>query len=350
MTGMMRAERFYADGKRISVEDLPIPDPGPGEVRIKVAYCGICHSDLSLISGVFPAQLPVVTQGHEASGVIDKLGVGVTGWEIGDRVIPAAGRACLTCRKCRRGDFANCLNLRLMAFAYDGAWAQYTVASALGLTRVPDQVDMRQAAILADAVSTPFAAVVHTGRVHPGQVVGVWGLGGVGTHILQIARLSGAVPLIALDVDNDVLDRAKRLGADYVFRSDDPHLAEEVMKVTDGRMIDVAFDAVGIPATLRQAESLLDNNGRVVSVGLSDKDMSLGPFLDFNLRSKRVFGHLGYQTQDIGMLAELVAYGRLDLEGSISEVVGLDDIETGIDHLRNKVGNPIRILVDPWQD
>ena len=108
MVDTMRAERFYADSKIIAVEDIPIPEPGPGEVLVKVAFCGICHSDLSLINGTFPPQRPVVTQGHEASGTIAKLGLDVTGWAGGDRVIVAAGRPCTTCSTCRRGDVANC--------------------------------------------------------------------------------------------------------------------------------------------------------------------------------------------------------------------------------------------------
>ncbi len=130
MAETMRAQRFHADTKTIAVEDVPIPEPGPGEVLVKVEFCGICHSDLSLIDGTFPALLPEVTQGHEASGTIAKVGAGVTGWSEGDRVVPSAGRPCFVCRNCRRGDLTNCLNIQLMAFAYDGAWAEYTVAQA----------------------------------------------------------------------------------------------------------------------------------------------------------------------------------------------------------------------------
>jgi D-arabinose 1-dehydrogenase-like Zn-dependent alcohol dehydrogenase len=113
MADTMRAERFYADTKTVAVESVPIPEPGPGEVLVKVAFCGICHSDLSLINGTFPAQRPVVTQGHEASGTIARLGPGVTGWAEGDRVVVAAGRPCLTCPNCRRGDVTNCLRIQL---------------------------------------------------------------------------------------------------------------------------------------------------------------------------------------------------------------------------------------------
>src|SRR5271154_4829511 len=108
----MRAERFYADTKKVVLEDVPIPEPGPGEVLVKVAFCGICHSDLSLINGTFPSQLPVVTQGHEASGTVAKLGPGVTGWAEGDRVVVAAGKPCMACTNCHRGDVSNCLRIR----------------------------------------------------------------------------------------------------------------------------------------------------------------------------------------------------------------------------------------------
>ena len=185
MASTMRAERFYADTKKVVLEDVPIPEPGPGEVLVKVAFCGICHSDLSLINGTFPAQAPVLTQGHEASGAIAQLGHDVTGWAKGDRVIVAAGRPCRTCPNCRRGDVVNYLRIQLMAFAYDGAWAEYTVAQAAGLTRVPDNVPLEQAAILADAVSTPYGAVVRTAKVAVGESVGVWGVGGVTTRWLR---------------------------------------------------------------------------------------------------------------------------------------------------------------------
>ncbi|HET9565504.1 MAG TPA: zinc-binding dehydrogenase, partial [Mycobacterium sp.] len=299
MTATMRAERFYAGSKKIAVEDVPIPDPGPGEVLVKVAFCGICHSDLSLINGMFPAQVPVVTQGHEASGTIAKLGPAVTGWAEGDRVIVPAGRPCLTCPNCRRSEFTNCLRTQLMAFAYDGAWAEYTVALAAGLTRVPDNVPLEQAAILADAVSTPYGAVVRTGKVGIGESVGVWGVGGVGTHIVQLARLVGAVPIIAVDIKPAVLDRALELGADHAFDSRDEHLRDKIGEITGRRHLDAAFDAVGLKATFEQALDNVRVGGRLVAVGMSDQAPSVGPTSMFGLTKKQVLGHLGYQNVDI---------------------------------------------------
>ena len=347
MGSTMRAERFYADTKTVVLEDVPIPEPGPGEVLVKVAFCGICHSDLSLINGTFPAQAPVVTQGHEASGTIAALGEGVTGWSVGDRVIVAAGRPCGECSNCRRGDVGNCLHLRLMAFAYDGAWAEYTVALAMGLTRVPDNVSLEQAAILADAVSTPFGAVVHTGKVGVGESVGVWGVGGVGTHIVQLARLVGAAPIIAIDINPVVRDRALELGADYAMDSRDPDLKAKVAKITGGKNLDVAFDAVGLKVTFEQALECLTIGGRLVGVGMSAECPTVGPTALFGFTKKQVLGHLGYQNTDIEILARLVSMGRLDLSRSISRVIPLSDIKEGIEMLERAEGNPLRILVQP---
>ena len=347
MPETMRAERFYADTKSVVLEDVPIPEPGPGEVLVKVAFCGICHSDVSLINGTFPAQRPVVIQGHEASGTIAKLGPDVTGWSEGDRVVVAAGRPCGECPNCRRGDLANCLKMQIMAFAYDGAWAEYTVALAAGLTRVPDNVPLDQAAILADAVSTPYGAVVRTGKVGVGESVGVWGVGGVGTHIVQLARLVGAAPIIAVDINPVVRDRALELGADYAFDSRDPDLKEKVAQATGGRKLDVAFDAVGKKATFEQALDCLTVGGRLVGVGMSADSPTVGPTSMFGLSKKQVLGHLGYQNADIETLARLVSLGRLDLSRSISRIIPLEDIREGIEALERADGNPIRILVQP---
>jgi 2-desacetyl-2-hydroxyethyl bacteriochlorophyllide A dehydrogenase len=343
----MRAQRFYADTKTVVVEDVPIPEPGPGEVLVKVAFCGICHSDLSLINGTFPAQRPVVIQGHEASGTVVASGPGVTGWSEGDRVVVPAGRSCGQCTYCRRDDGAHCGQMQIMAFAYDGAWAEYTVAPASGLTRVPDNVPLEQAAILADAVATPYGAVVHTGKVRAGESVGVWGVGGVGTHIVQLARLVGAAPIVAVDINPAVRDRSLELGADYAFDSRDPELKELIDAVTAGRKLDVAFDAVGRAVTFEQALDCLAVGGRLVGVGMSADSPTIGPTSMFGLSKRQILGHLGYQNADIATLATLVSLGRLDVSRSISRIIPLEDIREGIAMLERAEGNPIRILVQP---
>jgi threonine dehydrogenase-like Zn-dependent dehydrogenase len=271
----------------------------------------------------------------------------VTGWAEGDRVVVAAGRPCLDCVNCRRGDMSNCLRIRLMAFAYDGAWAEYTVAQAFGLTTIPDNVPLEQAAILADAVSTPYGAVVRTANVGIGESVGVWGVGGLGTHMIQLARLVGAAPIIAVDIKPAILDRALAVGADHAFDARDPDLAAKIAEATGGRNLDVAFDAVGLKSTFELALNSLTVGGRLVGVGMSADAPTIGPTAIFNLFKRQVLGHLGYQNADIGTLAQLVSLGRLDLSRSISAVVPLEDVAAGIEKLDKADGDPIRILVQP---
>ncbi|WP_139982908.1 alcohol dehydrogenase catalytic domain-containing protein [Nocardioides litoris] len=348
MPETMRAQRLDTRTRTFEVTDVPVPRPGPGDVLVEVAYCGICHSDLSLLDGTFPALgPPVITQGHEASGTIAAVGPDVTGWQVGDRVVPAAGRPCGECRFCARGAYGSCTALRLMAFAYDGAWAEYTVALAAGLTRIPDNVSMEQAAILADAVSTPYGAVVHTADLRVGESVGVWGAGGVGTHVVQLARLVGATPIVALDLDPVVRERALELGADLALDSRAPDVAARIAEVTDGAMLDVAFDAVGLKTTFEQGLAMLGAGGRLVGVGMSAEEVSLGSTLGLGLSRKQVRGHLGYDVADIGVLARLVSTGRLDLSRSISGIVPLEDVGEGIRRLQERDGSPVRILVQP---
>jgi D-arabinose 1-dehydrogenase-like Zn-dependent alcohol dehydrogenase len=343
----MRAERFYAGSRSVVVEDVPIPDLRAGEVLVRVGYCGICHSDLSLINQVVPARLPVVTQGHEASGEIAELGPEVSGWAEGDRVIVAAGRACMACGSCKCGDPANCLRTKLMAFDYDGAWAEYTVAQAVGLTRVPTGMSLEHAAILADAVSTPYGAVVRTGKVRIGEAVGVWGAGGVGSHVVQLARLAGAAPVIAVDIEPTVLERALQYGADYAFDARDKRLSRNIAEITGGRRLDVAFDVVGLKSSFEQALDSVTVGGRLVVVGVSGESPTVGSTARFAVARKQVLGHLGYRNADVLTLTELVSRGRLDLSRSIGEVVALEDIVEVVSRGARTINEHVRILVKP---
>jgi len=183
-----------------------------------------------------------------------------------------------------------------------------------------------------------------------GESVGVLGVGGIGTHIVQLARLVGAVPVIAVDIHPVVLFRALDLGADYAFDSRDEQLEDKIAEVTGGRELDVAFDAVGLKATFEQALDSVTVGGRLVAVGMSAESPTVGPTSMFGLTQKQVLGHLGYQNVDIETLATLVSRGRLDLSRSISEIVPLEEIAAGIEMLEKRDGNPIRILVKPSPD
>ncbi|MEK8169237.1 zinc-binding dehydrogenase [Streptomyces sp. M19] len=233
-----------------------------------------------------------------------------------------------------------------MAFDYDGAWAQYVAVPAAALVRVPESIPLEQAAVLADAVSTPYGAVVATGNVRPAEAVGIWGLGGLGTHAVQIARLCGASPIIALDPLPGARERALKLGADAALDPADEGPAA-YQGADRGRGLRAAFDCVGKAASFRQAEAALGHRGRLVLVGLSPDSLDFGSELAFTVKRHSVIGHLGYRKEHMEELVELVARGRLDISGSVSEILPLEEIQEGVRKLHEYEGNPIRIIVRP---
>lgn len=342
----MRAQRLNTQTKAFSVRDVPIPTPGRGQALVKIAFCGICHSDLSLIDGVVKSSLDEITQGHEASGTVVEIGEGVHKVQVGDRVVLPAGAACRKCLACQRGS-TECDRPPLMAFDYDGAWAEYALAHAAGLTLIPASVSFEHAAIVADAVATPYGAVVNTARVQVGESVGVWGIGGVGTHIIQIARIVGAAPIIAVDTNADARARALALGADYAFDPSEGKLREQIRSVTGGAGVDVSFDAVGVTATMEGALACTRSAGKFVLVGLSADAVPLGPGGVFAFSKKQVLAHLGFHAEDTATILKLMELGRLDLSASISSVVSLEDVADGIRQLAEGAGTVVRVLVQP---
>lgn len=342
----MRAQRLNTKTKEFSVRDVPIPTPGRGQALVKIAFCGICHSDLSLLDGVVQSTLDEITQGHEASGTVVEIGEGVRKVNVGDRVVLPAGAACRKCLACQRGS-TECDRPPLMAFDYDGAWAEYALAHAAALTLVPDSVSFEHAAIVADAVATPYGAVVNTGKVQVGESVGVWGIGGVGTHIVQIARIVGAAPIIAVDTNPVARERALELGADYAFDPNDGDLRAKIREVTGGAGVDVSFDAVGITPTMQAALACTRSAGRFVLVGMSKDPVPVGPGSTFAYSKRQVLGHLGFRNEDVATILRLMDLGRLDVGASISSIVSLEDIAEGIQQLAEGAGSVVRVLVKP---
>jgi threonine dehydrogenase-like Zn-dependent dehydrogenase len=344
----MRAARFRAASRSLAVEDVPVPTAGPGEVLVRVHACGICLSDVHLLDGTLPTSLPVVTPGHEAAGVVERVGERVPQWEPGARVVVSAGKPCGACARCARGRGADaCLRTQIMGFDYDGAWAEYVVVPYGNLTPVPDAIPLEQAAILADAVSTPYAGLVDRGGLRPGEAVGLWGIGGLGVHAVQIARMVGASPIVAVDPLPAARERALAAGADVALDPAAVDVRREVLALTDGAGLDLAVDLVGANAVLAQAAKCLGRHGRVVMIGLSPEPIQLGPGVIFGVQSHALLGHLGYRKEHLDQLVALVASGRLDVSRSVSDVLPLEEVARGVERLARKEGNPIRLVVRP---
>ena len=343
----MRAARFHRGTRTLVVEEVPLRAPGPLEVVVRVEACGICLSDVHLIDGTLPIALAAVTPGHEAAGVIEALGAEVVGWQAGDRVVMAGGRPCGRCVHCTRGRVDDCLAFEIMGFAYDGAWAESVVVPAGTLTAVPDGLALEEAAILADAVATPYAGLTERAGLGPGESVGLWGIGGLGVHAVQIARMVGAAPIIAVDPSAVARTRALERGADHALDPTAVDVAAEVRRLTGGLGLDLAVDLFGANAVLAEAASCLGRRGRVLMIGLSLERIELGPGAFFGLASQSLLGHLGYHKRHLDQLVGLVTQGRLDVSRSITATLALDDVGQGVEQLATKAGDPIRLVVTP---
>ncbi len=343
----MRAARFQGTGQPVAVQEVADPVPGPADVVVRVEACGICASDLHLIHGEMPPVVPPpLTMGHEPAGVVAAVGSDVPVWREGDRVSVAAGKACLACPSCASGMLEDCRNPQIMGFHYDGAWAEQLLVPFYALAALPDTVPFEHGAIACDAVSTPYAAVVDRGALRAGERVGLWGIGGLGTHAVQIARLAGASFIAAIDPLPAARERARSLGADLAIDpSEDVPAA--IREATGGRGLDLAVELIGKPAAVRQAISSCTRGGRIVLVGQSFEPLDAGPIIYLSVVGLSILGHLGYSKRHLEQVLALMASGRLDVSGSISERLPLDRVQEGIDRLTSKEGSPVRIVVTP---
>jgi D-arabinose 1-dehydrogenase-like Zn-dependent alcohol dehydrogenase len=336
-SGTMPAGRMNFATRTFAVREVPVPEPGPGEARVRVRAAGVCLSDVHLVDGTLRPMLlqgDEVTLGHEVAGEVDLLGEGVAGIEPGARVIVGAGK--------RIGDV-----VWTMGVDYDGGWAEYVVAPAEVLVPIPDSLPFEQAAIIPDAVSTPWGAVEWTGRIKAGEAVGVWGVGGLGAHGVQLLRFVGAAPIVAVDPVAAARERALEFGADLALDPADPDFAARIAAVTQGVGLDAAFDFAGVAPVRSQALEALRAGGRLVLVGISGGALTVESDGRFQYGRKQILGHYGSEPRHVVDLVRLGALGRLDLSRSVSGALPLEDAAKAVERLQSKQGNPIRLVLIP---
>ena len=327
----MRAGQITVSTRSFKVVDVPTPDAGVGQVRIKVAAAGVCLSDVHFLEGILsPGYLlgDHVTLGHEVAGVIDQVGTGVTTSAVGDRVVVIAGQR----NEAQR--------ITTMGFDYDGGWAEFVVTKAELVAKIPDTLPFEQAAIIPDAVSTPWAAISSTGKIEAGESVAVFGVGGLGIHAVQLLKILGCSKVIAIDPRADARANALACGADYAFAPEDSALQQH-------RGLNAAFDFAGVTSVRKQALSLLGEHGRLVIVGIANEPIVIPNDMAFTYMRTQIMGHYGSEEHHVRELIEFAAQGKLDLSQSITEVMPLEKAGQALDKLANKVGNPIRIVLKP---
>ncbi|GGS30863.1 alcohol dehydrogenase [Streptomyces humidus] len=350
----MLAGRLHLDTQTFAVEEVAIPVPGPGEVLVEVRAAGVCLSDVHLIDGSLSSSFPVdevvrsraVTLGHEVAGVVHTLGPDLMGdWAPGMRVALQAGQACGQCDDCMRR--SSCRMPLTRGVDYDGGWAEYAIAREDTLAPIPDHLPFDQAAIIPDAVSTPYAAIVETGAVRPAQAVGIWGAGGLGAHGIRLARLAGATPVIAIDPLPKARERALAFGADFTLDPAAADFAAAVDLATGGRGLDAAFDFAGVPVVREQAAAVLGPGGVLVLAGLTPKPLTVTDSTEFCFRGNQIRGHYGSGPEHVTQLIGLASTGRLDLAPSITAHIPLAEAADAVSRLEKKIGDPIRFVLTP---
>ena len=332
-----------ARGAEVTLETILVPDPGPGEALVRVKACGVCHTDLHYREGAINDDFPFFL-GHEAAGVVEKLGDGATHLSVGDSVILAWRSPCGGCRSCLRGRSWYCfnsLNARQPMTLADGspvspalgigAFAELTLVDAGQAVKVDPRARPEAAGLLGCGIMAGLGAAINTGGVSRGDSVAVIGCGGVGDAAIAGSRLAGAHTIIAVDIDDRKLEWAKGFGATHTVNSTQTDAVEAIRELTDGNGVNVAIEAVGNPATYEQAFFARDLAGTVVLVGVPSPDMTI------TLPMIEVFGRGGslksswygdcLPTRDFPLYIDLYLQGRLDLDGFVSETIGLGDVE-----------------------
>lgn len=352
---MVQAAVLRAAGEPMRLEDIDIAGPGPGQVRVRLAATGVCHSDLSLAFGRLRQSLPTVL-GHEGAGTVVDVGEGVIGVAPGDRVVLCWAPPCRECWFCTVGEPHLCeraadRSTRPYATAADGtalypglstgAFATETVLPAMAVLPLPDDVPLEHAALLGCAVMTGVGAVLNTAGVRRGESVAVLGLGGVGLSVVQGARIAGATPIIAADRSTEKLALARTCGADETLVSG-PDLVQEIRARTGGRGADHVFDCVGTAATIRTCWSMARRGGHLTVVGIGGKDdlvsfSALELFYYARTISGCVYGSMD-PDRDVPMLLEQVRSGGLDLGALITRRIGLDDVDSAFAEMDAGVG------------
>jgi len=343
MPTQVRAVVSTAKDAPVEVVTVTVPDPGPGEALVAVQACGVCHTDLHYREGGIGDDFPYLL-GHEAAGVVEAVGPGVTEVAPGDFVVLNWRAVCGTCRSCRRGKpwycFATFNATQKMTLADGtplspalgiGAFAEKTLVAAGQCTKVDPSVSPATAGLLGCGVMAGLGAAMNTGNVGRGDTVAVFGCGGVGDAAIAGARLAGASVIVGVDVDDRKLAWAREFGATHTVNSRDEDPVEAVRALTGGFGVDVAIDAVGLPEVFTQAFYARDHAGTVVLVGVPRPEMTLSlPMLE-------VFGRGGalksswygdcLPSRDFPTLVALHQQGRLPLEKFVSETIGIDDVE-----------------------
>ena len=362
-----RAAVLFEPGKPLEVCYVDVQDPKAGEVRIEIKAAGVCHTDLSVMTGSLKAPVPAIL-GHEGAGIVVDVGPGVTAVKPGDHVIPLWRLSCGECEYCSDRRPALCgegTEIRstgrlldgtsrfgidgteILHFAGVSSFSNYTVLPEGAVLKIPKELSFEQAALMGCSVITGVGAVINAAKVKPGHTVAVFGAGGVGVNVVQGAVLSGAKAIIAVDRHPSRLDDAMIFGATHTINASDADPVAAIRDLTGGRGVDYAFEAVGLSATIQQAYDCLAKRGIAMTLGIASTTTKVtispvGLVYEERVLTGSLYGSAAPKT-DIPMIIDLYTNGRLKLDALLSRTYAIEEINQAFDAMQS--GETLRSVI-----
>lgn len=364
MTIEFDAAVFRTPNAPLTIETVSLPStPPPGDVLVRLKASGLCHSDFHVLAGEWDVPAPMIL-GHEGAGVVESVGEGVTTLKKGDHVVLSWTPSCRRCRYCISGrpvlcdmvaqHSANHLSFDgrsrittedggdVYSFAGLGTFGQYVMVPESGAIAIRDDAPFEQSALIGCAVTTGVGAAVNTAKVSPSDIVLVIGCGGVGLNAIQGARLVGARRIIAADISDEKLKQARVFGATDVINSAHESLADRIAELTDGRGVEIAIEAIGLPQTIEAAYAVLARGGTAVVAGQVADGMkvTIDPFVMSDQELSLIGSNYGSSkpATDFPLLVEHYMRGRIDLDSLVTRVIDLQDINDAFDEMKRGIG------------
>jgi S-(hydroxymethyl)glutathione dehydrogenase/alcohol dehydrogenase len=365
----VRAAVFNGPRQPLEIKTLQLPgEPGLGEVLVRLAASGVCHSDLHALDGEWDTPAPLVL-GHEGAGIVEAVGEGVDHLAAGDHVILSWTPSCGRCEYCASGRPVLCEVANETAYQHvladgktrlsdgdqpvksflgAGTFADHAMVPATAAIKIRDDAPLAQAALVGCAVTTGIGAVINTAKIEAGSTVLVIGCGGVGLNVVQGARLAGARQIIVADVSDEKLELGKQFGATDAINSKQTDLVAAVRELTGGPGVDYAFEAIGLPFTIEQSYEAIRRGGTAVVVGqvADGVKISIDPFVMSDQEKKLIGSNYGSSRQviDFPRILDLYMEGKVDLDSMITNRIRLEDVNDSFDEMRS--GNGIRSVIE----
>jgi D-arabinose 1-dehydrogenase-like Zn-dependent alcohol dehydrogenase len=341
----MIAARLHRVGTKFTIDRVNVPTIGEDDVLVEVKACGLCHSDMNYRDGVAPVGKLPITLGHEIAGVISKTGSRVKGVDEGDRVVVHYVVSCGRCSFCRSGFENYCLHYRMIGKDIDGGFAEYVKVPARSIVKLPEALPFEQAALMGCALPTAYHALKR-GRIQPGDLVVIFGIGGVGIHAVQLAaRVFKAKMVVAVDVLDWKLRMAKELGARAIVNAAKQDVPKAIGRITGGKFGNVVLDFVCHNRTMKQAIASAGKGGRIVFVGITNDSLQITPYKTLLGSELEIIGVDDHLYSDMTKLIQLIRGRRISLSRSVTHTVRLDALNHGFEILESNREKAVRIVM-----